>query len=87
MYWLSEYHAAKRTEYNETLSTELSSSRSTDYREVCTEYKVVSAEYLTIIPRVRIGYESIAYEPEGNFIYKAYFILTAPRNIVTKYLN
>ena len=69
MYWLSEYHAAKRTEYNEALSTELRSSRSTDYHEVCTEYKVVSAEYLTIIPRVRMGYESIAHEAEGRMGY------------------
>ena len=45
MYWLSEYHAAKRTDYNETLSTELTNNRSTDYHEVCTEHKVVSAEY------------------------------------------
>ena len=50
LYWLSEYHAAKRTEYNETLSTELTNNRSTDYHEVCTEHKVVSAEYNEIAP-------------------------------------
>ena len=44
-YWLSKYHAAKRTEYSETLSTEPTNNRSTDYLEVCTEHKVVSAEY------------------------------------------
>ena len=45
MYWLSEYHAAKRTEYNEALSieqwevcTELTNNRSTDYNEVCKNY-------------------------------------------------
>ena len=50
MYCLSEYHAAKRTEYNETLSTELTNNRSTDYHEGCTEHKVVSAEYNEIAP-------------------------------------
>ena len=42
MYWLSEYHAAKRTEYNETLSTELTNNRSADYHELCTENTVNS---------------------------------------------
>ena len=50
MYWLSEYHAAKRTEYNETLSTELTNNRSTDYHEGYTEHKVISAEYNEIAP-------------------------------------
>ena len=50
MYWLSEYHAAKRTEYNETLSTELTNKGSTYYHEVCTEHKVVSAKYNEIAP-------------------------------------
>ena len=49
-YWLNEYHAAKRTEYNETLSTKLTNNRSTDYHEVRTEHKVVSAEYNEIAP-------------------------------------
>jgi len=35
MYWLSEYHAAKRTEYNETLSTELTNNGSTYCVGIC----------------------------------------------------
>ena len=35
----------------------------------CTDRWEGSVEYLTIIPRVRMGYESIAHEDEGRMGY------------------
>ena len=71
MYWLSEYHAAKRTEYNETLSTELTNNRSTDYHEVCTEHKVVSAEYNERAPDEKgTEYDEISTEYDEKTYHK-----------------